>query len=219
MPKQLLTFFLVCTAMLGFSPLVQAELTANVGVTTNYVFRGATQTDDNAAVQGGVDYTHELGIYAGVWGSNVEDAAGNDGFEYDLYAGYEFKASEEVKFDIGYITYQYTDDAFTDTDEIFIGASFFDFGITYYDGEPDSGSDYSYIDLKFTLPLAQEFNLHLHYGNLDSDTGDAEDASIGVSKEFKGFDTSLTWTTYDPDNGSDEDELFITVTKIFDLMK
>ena len=65
--------------------------------------------------------------------------------------------------------------------------------------------------------------MHLHYGYKDSDNSffDAEDASIGVSKEVAGLDLSLTWTTIDYDDGSrnDEDELFIAVTKSFDLMK
>jgi uncharacterized protein (TIGR02001 family) len=193
-------------------------------VTSNYVFRGETQTDDGIAVQGGVDFTHESGLYAGVWASNVEDPGGDKGFEYDLYAGYNFKVNDKVAFDIGYITYQYSStDAFVETDEIFGGASFYGFSATYYDGNPDLGPDYSYIDLKYTLPLPQEFNVHLHYGYKDSDNSffDAEDASIGVSKEVAGLDLSLTWTTIDYDDGSrnDEDELFIAVTKSFDLMK
>ena len=209
-------------AVLGVTGLAQAELTANVGVTSNYVFRGVTQTDDGPAVQGGVDFTHDSGLYAGIWASNVEDNTGDSGFEYDLYAGYNFKVNDKVAFDIGYITYKYSGtNAFTETYEIFAGASFYGFSATYYDGNPDAGSDYSYIDLKYTLALPQEFNVHLHYGYNDvkNSSNDAEDASIGVSKDIAGFDMSLTWTTYDPDAGNDEDELFITVTKAFDLVK
>lgn len=44
-------------------------VTANVGVTTDYVFRGITQTSHNAALQGGVDYAHSSGFYVGLWGS------------------------------------------------------------------------------------------------------------------------------------------------------
>ncbi len=220
MQKQIISGVLVATAT-AMAGVAQAELTANVGVTSNYVFRGVTQTDDSPAVQGGIDFTHNSGLYAGIWGSNVEDNAGNDGFEYDLYVGYNFRVNDKVGFDVGYITYQYTDDAIKnarETDEIFVGVSFMDFSATYYDGDPNSGQDYSYIDLKYTLALPEDINLHLHYGSLDNGT-DAEDASIGVSKNIGGFDMSLTFTTYDPDNGNDENELFITVTKAFELMK
>ena len=225
MRKQMLSSVLLGMGALSVSGLAQAELTANIGVTSNYVFRGETQTDDGPAIQGGVDFTHESGLYAGIWASNVEDSFVHDkGYEYDLYAGYNFKVNDKVGFDIGYIAYRYTGtDSFVDTDEIFGGVNFFGFSAIYYDGNPDLGPDYSYIDLKYTLALPQEFNVHLHYGNKDSDNSalDAEDASIGVSKEVAGLDLSLTWTTIDYDNSSiqDEDELFVTVTKSFDLMK
>lgn len=218
MKKQIMMGVVMAGGMVGAA---QAELTANVGVTSNYVFRGVTQTDDGPAVQGGIDFTHESGIYAGAWASNVEDNTGDDGFEYDLYVGYNFRVNDKVGFDVGYITYQYSGtNAFTETDELFVGVSFMDFSATYYDGDPDVGRDYSYIDLKYTMALPQDINLHLHYGNLDVSGGsDAEDASIGVSKNIAGFDLGLTFTTFDPDNGNDENELFVTATKSFEIFK
>jgi uncharacterized protein (TIGR02001 family) len=228
MRKNITSRVLLGASVLAISGLAQAELTANVGVTSNYVFRGESQTDEGVAVQGGVDFTHASGIYAGIWGSNVEDSGPqhDKGFEYDLYAGYNFKVNEKVAFDIGFITYQYASTTtFDKSNEIFLGASFFGFSATYYDGSPvpDYVPNYSYVDLKYTLALPQEFNIHVHYGNKDSDDSfyDAEDASIGVSKEVAGFNLSLTGTAIDYDNSSRDDEnyLFVTVTKSFDLMK
>ena len=46
--------------------MVSADVSANVGVSSNYLFRGVTQTDNSAAVQGGLDYEHASGLYAGV---------------------------------------------------------------------------------------------------------------------------------------------------------
>ena len=194
-----------------------AGLTANVGVTSNYVFRGVTQTNDDPAVQGGVDYLHDTGFYAGVWASNVESATGDKGWETDLYAGYEFKLNDKVKFDVGYITYQYTSTNIPDADEIYFGASFYGVSVTYYDGDVDGGSDYSYVDLKYTLELKDDFKLKFHYGRLDSNGGDAEDALIGITKKINEYELGLTATTVDPDNGNDETEVFISVTRSFDL--
>jgi len=216
--------FLFAVGVLGIASVAQAELTANVGVTTNYVFRGVTQTDDNIAIQGGIDFTNEFehdgSLYVGAWASNVDfpiDQA--DGFEVDLYVGYNFKLNEDVKFDVGYIAYEYTDSIIRDQSEIFFGAGFKDFSVTYYDGDIDGGSDYSYIDLKYSFALPKEYNVHLHYGNLDSDAAnrDAEDVSIGVSKMLIGIDFSLTATSIDRDNDSDDEEVFITGVKTFDL--
>ena len=49
-----------------------ADITGNVGLTTDYVFRGISQTDEKPAIQGGLDYAHSSGAYAGVWASNVD---------------------------------------------------------------------------------------------------------------------------------------------------
>ena len=208
--------------LMGLAMSTQAaELTANVGVTSNYVFRGITQTDDGVALQGGVDYVHEAGLYAGAWASNVE--FGNDkGYETDLYAGYNFKLNENVTFDVGYIAYLYSSLAGdNDASEIYFGAAFKDVSVTYYVGDRDAGADYAYIDLKYTMALPSDFSLHLHYGNMNDDAagGDYQDAAIGVSKNVAGFDIGLTVTTIDHDTPAlEDDEVFITATKAFNLM-
>ena len=45
--------------------------TANVALVTNYLYRGISQTGGKPAIQGGFDYAHSSGFYAGVWGSNI----------------------------------------------------------------------------------------------------------------------------------------------------
>ncbi len=224
MLHQLKRSCLLGVGLIGLAGTTQAaELTANVGVTSNYVFRGITQTDDGAAVQGGIDYIHENGLYAGAWASNVESGTGDKGFETDLYVGYNFELNENVVFDVGYITYQYSSTNIDDADEIYFGASFKDVSITYYSGDTDAAgdSDYSYIDLKYSMALPSDFNLHLHYGNFDADAagGDYEDVAIGVSKEIEGFDVGVTLTTTDHDTAAiEDDEIFVTVSKAFNLM-
>lgn len=80
-----------------------AQVSGNVGVVSNYLFRGVTQTDDGAAVQGGFDFEHESGFYTGTWLSNV-DFGGKEDVEVDLYAGYrgEF-GSSGASWDVGAI--------------------------------------------------------------------------------------------------------------------
>lgn len=226
MQHQLKKLGLMGVGLIGLAVAPQAaqaaELTANVGVTSNYVFRGLTQTDDGVALQGGIDYIHEVGFYAGAWGSNVEVIPGDKGYETDLYAGYNFQLNENVIFDVGYIMYIYSSTtADLDADEIYFGASFKDFSLTYYSGNRDAGPDYSYIDLKYSMALPKDFNLHLHYGNMSDDAngGDYEDAAIGISTDVAGFDLGLTYTTTDHDTPAlEDDEFFITVTKAFNLM-
>ena len=98
-------------------------LTFNAGVVTDYRYRGITQSRNEAAVQGGVDYAHKSGFYVGAWASTIKwiaynsyiansggtrtgtDITGN--VELDLYGGYKFDLAKDVTMDVGYLRYQY----------------------------------------------------------------------------------------------------------------
>ena len=85
--------------------IVSADVSSNVSASSNYLFRGVTQTDGAAAVQGGLDYEHASGFYAGGWGSNVDFGDGSS-YELDLYAGFSGSV-EELGYDVGYIYWVY----------------------------------------------------------------------------------------------------------------
>lgn len=56
------------------------SFSANIGAVSNYIWRGTTQTDDGAAIQGGLDVAHESGFYAGTWASNIDwEGGGSQG--------------------------------------------------------------------------------------------------------------------------------------------
>lgn len=110
-------------------------LTSNVGFVSQYVFRGLTQTDGKPAVQGGLDYAHSSGLYAGTWLSNISwftdqnagirsapvslaspGAAGAPyapnksnaaSLEWDLYGGYKNSFAGDWNYDVGAIRYYY----------------------------------------------------------------------------------------------------------------
>ena len=72
--------------MMGAVPFQSmAEVYANVAASSNYFWRGITQTQDGAAVSGGIDYSNDSGFYAGTWVSNV-DFGSKTSYELDLYA-------------------------------------------------------------------------------------------------------------------------------------
>ncbi|MGD2055122.1 MAG: TorF family putative porin [Gammaproteobacteria bacterium] len=87
------------------SGVASAELTGNAAITNNYIWRGVTQTTDQAAGQGGLDYSIG-GFYAGTWLSNVDFSGLGDGYEMDVYAGFGGEAGG-LGYDLGVITYQY----------------------------------------------------------------------------------------------------------------
>jgi uncharacterized protein (TIGR02001 family) len=78
---------LVASGLAAAAGMAQAELGANLGVASNYYFRGVSQTGDAAAISGSVDYSNDSGFYLGTWMSNV-DFGGKEDMEVDVYAGF-----------------------------------------------------------------------------------------------------------------------------------
>ncbi len=72
--------------------------TGNVGLYSQYVFRGISQTNEKPAVQGGIDYSNG-GFYLGAWASSIKwikDAGGDASVEIDVYAGYNASGSSDA---------------------------------------------------------------------------------------------------------------------------
>lgn len=82
------------------------DVTYNVGVTSDYVTHGLSQTNHDAAVSAGVDVTYESGFYVGAWASSVDFEDGTDA-EIDVYAGYRTEAAG-FGLDFGVASYNYT---------------------------------------------------------------------------------------------------------------
>ena len=72
----------------GLLPPGWGDLSANLGVYSDYRFRGISQTDEGPALQGSLDWSHDSGVYLGTWASNVDFADAD--VEVDLYGGYAF---------------------------------------------------------------------------------------------------------------------------------
>jgi uncharacterized protein (TIGR02001 family) len=94
------------TAAALTSGVASADFTANAGIYSNYIWRGVTQTGDQAAGQGGLDWSGGPGFYAGTWVSNVDFGGGDQGYEMDVYGGWGGEAGG-FGWDLGVITYQY----------------------------------------------------------------------------------------------------------------
>jgi len=111
--KLLNSLMLAALAIPGVALAEEAlPISANVSMTTDYLFRGISQTGHDPAIQGGFDYAHASGFYVGVWGSNVgwiEDyqgyASGN--MEFDLYGGFRGGFADDFTYDLGAIQYYY----------------------------------------------------------------------------------------------------------------
>jgi len=187
-----------------------ADVSGNVNLASDYVYRGISQTDEEATIQGGFDFVAESGFYAGVWASNI---AFDGSIEIDIYGGYAGEISEAVGFDVGLLRYEYPNDAGPNNssfNEVYGSVSFKDFtlGLAYSDDfffESGTGV-YAYVD--YSLALPNEFGLAFHYGdqsikdNLPLGIPDYAEYSIGLTKSLADVDFALTW--HDTDMSSSE---------------
>jgi len=90
------------------APQSPHTLTGNMTIVSDYRFRGISQTFGQPAIQGGIDYSHASGFYAGNWNSNVSGLSFNNGggIEMDFYGGFK-KAFGDFGFDVGVLQYYY----------------------------------------------------------------------------------------------------------------
>jgi hypothetical protein len=90
---------LAALSMLALGAAAQAEVTGTVTVVSDYDFRGITQSAQDPALQGSIDYAHDSGFYIGAWASNIDFGDEFDAdVEVDVYAG--FRGGEDVTWDV-----------------------------------------------------------------------------------------------------------------------
>lgn len=197
---KLLSGSVLAAAMI--SPAAQAEVTANVAIQSDYVWRGISQNLEDPSIQGGFDYASETGFYAGVWGASV-DFGGVESTEMDLYAGWGTEFENGVGLDLGLIEYTYhggsgaSDSNFT---EAYIGVSYAGFGAYFYAG--DEFDDL--IEISYGYDFESGFSLAAAYGDYDSYSY----YTAGVSTEIEGIGLDLSYWDTDislGDVGGDEE--------------
>lgn len=200
LPMAIVAGALATTAHAMGAPSGSHHLTANVGVHSNYVFRGLTQTNEKPALQGGFDYANDNGFYLGTWLSNIswfsDTNGGTSSLEWDGYGGFRKTWAGGVLTDIGYLRYQYPGEypelppgtTRPDTDEAYLGVGWkwvtlkysYSLGDTFGVGDAKSTS---YIDLTVAIPLPQGFALSLHAGRQKFKGSSAFAESLGKDND------------------------------------
>jgi uncharacterized protein (TIGR02001 family) len=211
MKKIIIAALLLGTSYSG-AALAEDPISANVALSTDYRFRGISQTDRDPAISGGFDYGHESGIYVGTWASNVSFTAG--GTEIDAYAGWSGDVAENIALDLGVLYYAYPEDNDADYVEIYGSVGFFGatLGVNYSPEYTYDTGNYWYLYGQYSLPLGDTgLSLDAHLGwNLfeddeafgsfigSEDAGDNYiDYSIGLTYPFAGIDLTLAYVGTD----------------------
>lgn len=175
-----------------------ADVSANIGWTSDYIFRGIFQEDSSAFA--GIDYTHEGGFYAGAWGADV-----GRGNEIDYYLGYA-GGNDDFTWKVGYTAYTYTDD-FDDTyGEVNLGIGYsivaLDVAIGEWDGfnAPGAPIDYDFASVTISPEKGPYYKVGIWGGDFENlivpPGGDADYLEIGYvhAMEPEGIDLSIALT-------------------------
>ncbi len=89
------------------SPALAEGLSGTAAVTTNYLFRGITQTLDKPTIQASIGYDFGNGFSVGAWGSGIDFGDGESTIESDYYANYALSLSDEATLTFGATYYAY----------------------------------------------------------------------------------------------------------------
>ncbi|MFZ9651997.1 MAG: TorF family putative porin [Steroidobacteraceae bacterium] len=203
-----------------YAGMAHAELGSTVTLTSDYDFRGITQTALKPALQASLDFSHESGFYLGAWASNVDfGKSAKTEAELDLIGGFKGSFAEGFGYDVGVAHYAYlpTKDQVA-YNEIYAGVTFKAFSAKYWYSEDfgNTGAPASYIEANASIPLPSDFGVSLHAGHSSGDYWkDAykrgyTDYSIGVSKTLGQFTATLKWV-----DGSDLKETVKTPGDVF----
>jgi len=159
-------------------------LTGNVGIYSQYIFRGLTQTNKDPALQGGFDYSHSSGFYAGTWMSNISwltdsplaTGYSSSSLEMDFYAGFKGSIGKsDFGYDVGLLQYYYPGTVVAggtkaDTLEIYGALSWKWLSAKYSHvisnktfGVANSRGT-QYFDFSINYPATDKLTLSAHYG-------------------------------------------------------
>jgi uncharacterized protein (TIGR02001 family) len=204
--------FLAFMLAVGFAT-AQAQVTGNLGLTSDYRFRGISQTQNAPAVQGGLDYTHSSGFYVGNWNSSVSSQmyTNGSGVESDLYAGFKKDIYKGLTLDVGSYNYFYpraTNNTSTnfDTNELFAGLGYGPVSVKYsqslsnYFGTANSKNS-QYFQADFAQPLvyiSKNLSLLAHVGRTEVNNNSSlnyTDYNVGLGYNLQGWDLAAKYYT------------------------
>lgn len=213
----------VCSTKLASAqttaPAVVPEhvMTYNAALTTDYRFRGLSQSRLQPALSAGADYSHTpTGFYLGAWLSTIKwtkDLGGDGHLEVDLYGGKRGELAPNLTYDIGVLSYLYPSNGLpttANTTELYgqlgYGPVYAKYSgtVTNAFGTPDSKGS-SYLDIGANLDLAAGFILNLHAGRQiikNNNFYSYNDYRVGVTKDFGVVTAALAVIGTDAKNGA-----------------
>ncbi len=211
-------FQLLGSSMLLLAGVAQAQAQAQgtvggtvsgtIAATSDYDFRGVSQTLEDPALQASLGWEGATGWYAGLWGSNVDFDSDSD-VEVDACFGYAGETDGGLIWDVGLNYYSY----WPDGDDINYPEAYVGFGfqaleikLWYTHDYVNLGDSALYLEGNLNFELPRGFGLALHAGHssgdgIDEGFGDSYiDYSIGVTRAFGDFEFAVKYVDTDIDD-------------------
>ena len=225
LPQKLSLVAALTLALASLAPLARAddapappkpdnEVSFNAAVTTDYRYRGLSQTRLKPALQGGADYTNNpTGFYAGTWLSTikwVKDLGGDGSVEWDIYGGKRGEIAPGFSYDVGGLYYAYPSNSLNPSANTFelygqvgYGPGYIKYSTSTTNLFGTSNSKNSgYLDLTANFDMAEGLQLNVHLGRqIVKNNGSLSynDYKVGVTKDFGVVSVSLSVIGTDTD--------------------
>jgi len=194
-----------------------AGASANIGVGSNYIWRGQTQSGDDAAISGGLDYEFGNGLSVGTWTSSL---GGGNSYELDLYGAYGGKIAG-ADYSVGLTNYRYPTADNADFTEVngSLGFGPVSLGLAYtIDSDDDDTPEFSKGDIYYSLGFSKDIKSDLSVGA----TIGKYDFDDAAGKDYTHYQLNLgkgdfTFAVDDNDLDGSDPRVSVSWAKSFDL--
>ena len=211
---------------------IPGEFSATMLMGTDYIFRGVSQNSSGTpTIQGSIDYSVDspvegVGIYAGVWGSNVEFDPDPGSIEIDWYGGLTGEV-EGVGWDVGFVYFAYPGAPEASNLDYWegnanLGYDFDQFALSAgVNISPDftgETGDAFYYTAGVDVPLFKSLALGFHFGHQTVDESeDYSDIKLGLSADIVGFGAEVAWhdTLNRADGATSDSRAVFTISRSF----
>ncbi len=192
----------------------ESNWTWNLALTSDYLFRGISQTDRKPAVQGGLDYAFgDSGFYVGIWASNVDfaDADGPD-MEVDTYVGWNHDLSDAWNLDLSVVHYGYFGERqvygnidYSEAIGALTWSEMLTFTVAYAPDYSNLGYNSLYFNVTGSWEIGEAFSLNAGFGHsvFGEDNGNYNDWNVGISRQFGPVNAALNYYDTDIDDAGD----------------
>jgi uncharacterized protein (TIGR02001 family) len=222
--------------LLTLSTTALADFSATVNLASDYTFNGVSQTSNDPALQGSLDYAADSGFYAGTWASNVDFGSGDDtNVEWDAYVGQYFQLNEKFGLDTGIAYYTYHGDSASDTYNYPEAYAKFGYSSSMGDSEVNFWYSWDYFGLDVnhyiamvahTVEVAPGHSIKVSFDRSTSAdeaiwAWDGTDAynhyRVEYMTNWKGFDFDLAFENTNMDIDTADARVVLSVSRTFSL--